>query len=135
MGYKKRKCIHTLKDFSLIISIEITSDSKYIITSFSNNIIKIWELSTGKLIYTINEYYQIAISKNGYFKGLRETIEKNILIKDTSSKNRKLSLDEIHQFTKKENFLTAKRKTIVKKPFKFLLEPYLENIDLDDIPF
>ncbi len=100
------KCLKILKGHkNLVQYVIISSDSKYIVSGSNDKTIKIWDYNTGNCIYTIDNDCNISIDNNGYFRGNDENIDKYLRVSEEPLTQRKLTLEEINHFRKKDSFL------------------------------
>ena len=102
---KTGECLKTLEGHSNSVSVTISPDGKYIVSGSYDETIKIWDIKTGENIYTIDNNYNISIDKNGYFIGNDENIDKYLRVKEDPLTQRKLTIEEINHFRKKDAFL------------------------------
>ena len=89
---------------SYINSVSISSDNKYIVSGSKDKTIKIWDMQTDENIYTIDNTYDIAIDNNGYFIGSDKNIDKCLRVSELPLTQRKLTLEEINHFRKRNDF-------------------------------
>ncbi len=104
--FKTGECLNTLEGhIDSVNSISISPDGKYIVSGSDDDTIKIWDFKTFEYIYTIDKSYQISIDKHGYFTGSDEAIDKYLRVSEEPLTQRKLTIEEINHFRKKDGFL------------------------------
>ena len=84
-----------------ISSISISPDGTTIVSGSEDDNIKIWDMKTGECIYTINTSYKVSINKDGYFTVGNELINKYLRVSEKPLTQRKLTVEEIKYFRKK----------------------------------
>ena len=83
--------------------VAITPDGKHIVSGSWDDTLKIWDLLSGKCIYTLDRTYETGIDKGGYFQASDEAIENYIRVSEAPLTQRKLTPEEIQHFRKKSN--------------------------------
>ena len=104
--------------------IDISPDSKIITIGSDDGSIKLWDIQSGKCIYTaynIEDGSTITMFSDGSFNASQENIDKFIRVNDTPLSCRKLTKEEI------EHFCKVKYENKNKIP--------QANIEVDEIPF
>ena len=109
---KTAECLKTLEGHKYSVnSVAISPNGKYIVSGSSDSTIKIWNIKTGENIYTIDNTYNISIDNNGFFNASDENIDKYLRVSEAPLTQRKLTLEEINHFRKKDDFLDVNERT------------------------
>ncbi len=104
--FKTGECLKILKGHSgSVNSVTISPDGKYIVSGSRDSTIKIWDFETGENIYTIDNGCNISINNNGFFNVSDEDIDKYLRVSETLLTQRRLTIEEINHFRKKDDFL------------------------------
>ena len=112
---KTGECLNTLEGHRYDVnSVTISQDGKYIVSG-SYETIKIWDIKTGENNYTIDNTYNISIDNNGFFNASDYYIDKYLRISEEPLTQRKLTLEEINYFRKKDDFLEIEKRIIDKQ--------------------
>ena len=124
-------------------SVAISPDGKTIVSGSGDGTIKIWDIKSGKLIYTTynfikSEEYFAAIDPDGYFYANNKAIDEFLRVSEEPLSQRKLTDEEIKHFRKKGNFLEVGEivpKSKVQEIVIIKKEIPIIGIDEDEIPF